>query len=74
MKEIFIIGLGNPGKKYSKTRHNIGFLILENLAKNKQLKAFKHKGFWSPMDTLNDKNNLEKIWISKKVPWKKWND
>ena len=47
---------------------------LENLAKNKQLKAFKHKGFWSPMDTLNDKNNLEKIWISKKVPWKKWND
>ena len=33
MKEIFLIGLGNPGKKYSKSRHNISFLILENLSK-----------------------------------------
>ena len=33
MKEIFLIGLGNPGKKYSKSRHNIGFLILEHLSK-----------------------------------------
>ena len=33
MKEIYLIGLGNPGKKYSKSRHNIGFLILENLSK-----------------------------------------
>ena len=33
MKEIFLIGLGNPGKKYSKSRHNIGFLILENLSR-----------------------------------------
>ncbi len=33
MDEIFIIGLGNPGKKYSKSRHNIGFLLLENLSK-----------------------------------------
>ena len=33
MKEIFLIGLGNPGKKYSKSRHNIGFLVLENLSK-----------------------------------------
>ena len=32
MNEIFLIGLGNPGKKYSKSRHNIGFLILENLS------------------------------------------
>ena len=32
MDEIFLIGLGNPGKKYSKNRHNIGFLILENLS------------------------------------------
>ena len=34
MNEIFLIGLGNPGKKYSKSRHNIGFLLLENLSKN----------------------------------------
>ena len=33
MHEIYLIGLGNPGKKYSKTRHNIGFLLLENLSK-----------------------------------------
>ena len=33
MKEIFLIGLGNPGKQYSKSRHNIGFLLLENFSK-----------------------------------------
>ena len=33
MNEIYLIGLGNPGKKYSKNRHNIGFLVLKNLAK-----------------------------------------
>ena len=33
MNEIYLIGLGNPGKKYTNSRHNIGFLILENLSK-----------------------------------------
>ena len=33
MNEIYLIGLGNPGKKYYKSRHNIGFLLLENLSK-----------------------------------------
>ena len=33
MKEIFLIGLGNPGKKYTNNRHNIGYLLLENFAK-----------------------------------------
>ena len=33
MDDIYLIGLGNPGKKYSKSRHNIGFLLLENLSK-----------------------------------------
>ena len=33
MNEIFLIGLGNPGKKYLNNRHNIGFLLLENFSK-----------------------------------------
>ena len=33
MKEIYLVGLGNPGKKYSNSRHNIGFLLLENFSK-----------------------------------------
>ena len=33
MNEIYLIGLGNPGKKYSRSRHNIGFLVLENLSR-----------------------------------------
>ncbi|MBO8233153.1 aminoacyl-tRNA hydrolase [Prochlorococcus marinus XMU1419] len=33
MEDIYLIGLGNPGKKYSKNRHNLGFLLLENLSK-----------------------------------------
>ena len=33
MKEIYLIGLGNPGKKYYNSRHNIGFLLLEKLSK-----------------------------------------
>lgn len=45
---------------------------LENLAKENQLKAFHHDGFWKPMDTLNDKNKLEDMW-QKNAPWKVWN-
>ncbi|MDB9815540.1 glucose-1-phosphate cytidylyltransferase [Candidatus Pelagibacter sp.] len=47
---------------------------LEKLSSNKQLKAFKHNGFWSAMDTLNDKKKLEKIWYSDGVPWRKWDE
>ena len=45
---------------------------LETLAKEKKLTAFKHEGFWYPMDTLRDKNHLEKLWSSEKAPWKIW--
>jgi glucose-1-phosphate cytidylyltransferase len=47
---------------------------LENLAKNKQLNAFKFEGFWHAMDTLRDKNYLEDLWNTKKAPWKIWDD
>ncbi|SHS25420.1 glucose-1-phosphate cytidylyltransferase [Mycobacteroides abscessus subsp. abscessus] len=43
---------------------------LENLAKDGQLMAFQHKGFWHPMDTLRDKKFLEEIWVSGNAPWK----
>jgi glucose-1-phosphate cytidylyltransferase len=47
---------------------------LEILAKNNQLTAYKHNGFWKPMDTLRDKIELEDLWSSKKAEWKLWND
>jgi len=45
---------------------------MSNLAKNGQLSAFKHTGFWKPMDTLRDKTELENLWNSGKAPWKIW--
>lgn len=45
---------------------------LEKLAKEGQLNAYKHHGFWQAMDTLRDKNLLENLWDSGKAPWKKW--
>ena len=45
---------------------------LESLAAEKQLMAFKHYGFWRPMDTLRDKNNLEHLWNTNQAPWKLW--
>ena len=45
---------------------------LETLAKEQKLTAFKHNGFWHPMDTQRDKNHLEKLWTSGKAPWKIW--
>ena len=45
---------------------------LENLAKEGQLTAYKHDGFWHCMDTLRDKQSLEKLWEEKKAPWKIW--
>jgi glucose-1-phosphate cytidylyltransferase len=45
---------------------------LKNLANDDQLMAFEHKGFWQPMDTLRDKNNLENLYKDNKAPWKKW--
>ena len=47
---------------------------LEKISQQKQLSAYKHEGFWYSMDTLRDKNHLENLWNSKKVPWKIWNE
>lgn len=45
---------------------------LEHLAETKELVAYRHDGFWQPMDTLRDKTHLEELWASKKAPWKLW--
>lgn len=47
---------------------------LSNLASDGQLHAFKHSGFWHPMDMLKDKNELNDLWINEKAPWKIWTD
>jgi glucose-1-phosphate cytidylyltransferase len=47
---------------------------LENLARDGQLMAYRHTGFWRPMDTLRDKRELEALWQSGDPPWKVWND
>ena len=45
---------------------------LERLARDGQLSAFKHAGFWQPMDTLRDKMHLESLWAPGDAPWKTW--
>jgi glucose-1-phosphate cytidylyltransferase len=45
---------------------------MEKLASEGQLSSYRHEGFWKPMDTLRDKNQLEKLWNSGKAPWKVW--
>ena len=47
---------------------------LESLAAAGQLHAYKHRGFWQPMDTMKDKMTLTALWEQKKAPWKVWQD
>ncbi len=45
---------------------------MESLARDGQLVAFKHGGFWQPMDTMRDKIHLEELWTKGNAPWKVW--
>jgi len=45
---------------------------LESLARDGELSAYRHTGFWQPMDTLRDKTTLETLWSSGEAPWKTW--
>ena len=45
---------------------------MERLARDGQMSAFQHHGFWQPMDTLRDKNLLDSLWQSGQAPWKVW--
>ncbi len=46
--------------------------VLERLARDRQLAAYRHPGFWQCMDTLRDKNLLESLWRTGNAPWKVW--
>ena len=46
---------------------------LETVAKNGEMTAYKHDGFWSPMDSMRDKYYLENLWENGNAPWKIWN-
>jgi len=46
--------------------------VLPQLAAADELRAYLHRGFWQPMDTLRDKNQLEALWQSGRAPWKVW--
>ena len=45
---------------------------LENLARDGELYAYKHQGFWKPMDTLRDMNQLNQFWAENNAKWKIW--
>ena len=45
---------------------------LTRLVTMDQLRAFEHDGFWQPMDTMRDKNQLEELWSRGQAPWKQW--
>jgi glucose-1-phosphate cytidylyltransferase len=45
---------------------------LEHIARDGQLMAYEHRGFWQPMDTLRDRNHLEELWARGNAPWKVW--
>jgi glucose-1-phosphate cytidylyltransferase len=45
---------------------------MHRLVEQGEMAAFQHDGFWQPMDTLRDKNHLEKLWGQNQAPWKKW--
>ena len=47
---------------------------LMELANHNKMYAYKHRGFWRPMDSLKDKNDLIEMWNTDQAPWKVWND
>ena len=47
---------------------------LAKLAKERQLKAYNHNGFWQCMDTKREMDSLEAMWASGNAPWKTWED
>jgi glucose-1-phosphate cytidylyltransferase len=45
---------------------------VRDLVRDRQLSSFRHDGFWQPMDTVRDRNLLERLWESGRAPWRSW--
>ena len=45
---------------------------MRNIVNDEEMMVYKHDGFWQPMDTLREKNELNELWSSGKAPWKVW--
>ena len=63
MKEIFLIGLGNPGKKYTNSRHNIGFLLLENFSKKNNSNFLLKDKLKSSCSEFNINNSTFRLFL-----------
>ena len=63
MNEIFLIGLGNPGKKYSNNRHNIGFLLLENFSKKYNSNFLLNEKLKSSCSKFNINNSVYRLFL-----------
>ena len=48
--------------------------VLERLAQENTVQTYRHKGFWSPVETIRDKTWMETLWLKDKAPWKVWKD
>jgi glucose-1-phosphate cytidylyltransferase len=46
--------------------------FLQRLVEADELRAWKHQGFWQPMDTMREKQQLEELWQTGQAPWKQW--
>ena len=49
-----------------------GLALPPVMAREGELMAYRHTGFWKPMDTLRDKRELEELWANGRAPWKAW--
>ena len=45
---------------------------MDNLVRDRQLHAYRHEGFWQPMDTYQESQYLNKLWSEGNAPWRKW--
>ena len=80
----FLAGLYRPKARGRKSQFSVslfredctpvknGIPEISEITTLKQIKAYIHDGFWQPMDTLRDKNQLVDLWDNKKAPWKVW--